>query len=141
MSFKFLEHATDAIVEVEAPTMVEALGEAANAVIHTTLNPEMVRPTESREIHAEGGDLRHMLFSWLEEVIYLLITKGFAIKEIKPHMSTRGDLYVITGRASGERMDLSRHGFKVEIKAPTFHEMEIQQQAGNGVRMRFLLDL
>ena len=39
----------------------------------------------------------------------------------------------------GEPLDLKKHGFKVEIKAPTLHQMLIKD--GRPVRMRFLLDL
>ena len=41
--------------------------------------------------------------------------------------------------ARGENVNLSKHGFKVEIKSPTFHDMRIKQN-GNVV-MRYLLDL
>jgi len=138
MSYRFLEHATDAVVEVEAPTLEEALKAAGDAVIHTTLNPGSVEERETREFAVEGGDLRHLLLNWLEEVIYLLITEGFAIKRIEPRVTKSGK-YAATCRVAGEPINLSRHGFKVEIKAPTFHDMEIT--LGDPVRMRFLLDL
>jgi SHS2 domain-containing protein len=39
----------------------------------------------------------------------------------------------------GEDIDFKKHHFKVEIKSPTFHGMEIEH---NGkVTMRYLLDL
>ena len=34
---------------------------------------------------------------------------------------------------------LKKHGFKVEIKSPTFHEMYIQE--GEQITLRYLLDL
>jgi len=47
--------------------------------------------------------------------------------------------YKINAKAYGEPLDFHKHNFKVEIKAPTFYEMEIRQD--EGVFMRFLLDL
>ncbi len=138
MGYRFLEHATDAVIEVEAPTLEEAFQAAGDAVVETTLNPDAVDGTETREFFAEGKDLRYLLFSWLEEVVYLLITDGFAVKRLEPRIS-QSEKMRITCRATGEPIDLSRHGFKVEIKAPTFHDMEIKQNGG--VYMRFLLDL
>jgi len=138
LGYRFLEHATDAIIEVEAPTLEEAFTVAGNAVVDTTLNPDAVNEAETREFSAEGKDLRYLLFSWLEEVIYLLITDGFAIKKLEPKI-TRSENMKIACKATGEPIDLSKHGFKVEIKAPTFHDMEIRQNGG--VYMRFLLDL
>ena len=48
--------------------------------------------------------------------------------------------YSIHGIIHGEPIDLKKHGFKVEIKAPTFHDMRIDENP-KGVSMRFLLDL
>ncbi|MDH3780541.1 MAG: archease [Nitrosopumilus sp.] len=50
------------------------------------------------------------------------------------------DGYRINAKAFGETLDVKKHNFKVEIKAPTFYDMEIRQD-NNGVYMRFLLDL
>ena len=141
MSYRFLEHATDAIVELEADTLQDAFEIAGNAVIDTTLNMNYVEEKEEREFIAQGKDLEYLLFSWLEEVIYVLITEGFAIKRLIPVISKDQD-YKITCRVFGEPINLSKHKFKVEIKAPTFHDMEIKiDDDDNKVYMRFLLDL
>ena len=47
--------------------------------------------------------------------------------------------YHIKAKAFGEPLDFKKHNFKVEIKAPTFYDMQIKQESG--VFMRFLLDL
>ena len=46
----------------------------------------------------------------------------------------------VVGTVAGEPLDVARHGFKVEIKAPTFHDMAVDV-APDRVKMRFLLDL
>ncbi|MFL6342937.1 MAG: archease, partial [Nitrososphaeraceae archaeon] len=44
--------------------------------------------------------------------------------------------------ARGEHLDLEKHHFKIEIKAVTYHEMQIKQEKEkNIVITRFLLDL
>ena len=89
-------------------------------------------------IKVQGKDLRYLLFNWLEAVIYQLITDGFAIKRITLDLK-KNEEYEITATSYGEPIDLKKHNFKVEIKAPTFHEMEILE--GKEVKMKFLLDL
>ena len=78
------------------------------------------------------------MFSWLEEIPFVLITEGFAIKRLEFDIE-ENDGYRINAKAFGETLDVKKHNFKVEIKAPTFYDMEIKQD--NGVYMRFLLDL
>jgi len=138
LSYKFLDHATDAIIEITAKNLKEAFSVAANAEINLTLDQDKVEERDQKEFSAQGKDLHYLLFSWLEEIPFLLITEGFAIKRIEFDIEKNED-YKIRAKAYGEPLDFKKHNFKVEIKAPTFHGMEIKE---NGqVYMRFLLDL
>ena len=138
MGYRLLDHATDVIVEVTAPALEAAFLSAAESVVDITLDRETVRERERRQVAASGKDLDYLLLNWLEEVIYLLITEGFAVRRLDVRLS-RSDAYRIDAVAYGEPIDLERHRFRVEIKAPTFHQMEIRE--GRVVTMRFLLDL
>lgn len=138
MSYKFLDHATDAFVEVTAKDLKEAFALTADAVINITIDQDKVEELDEKEFSANGKDLRYLLFSWLEEITFVLITEGFAIRRIEFDISENNG-YLINAKAFGEALDLKKHNFKVEIKAPTFYEMKIEQN--DGVFMRFLLDL
>jgi len=133
-----LDHATDAIIEVTAKDLKEAFSVTADAVINLTLDQDKVKEKEEKEFSAQGKDLSYLLFSWLEEITFVLITEGFAIKRIEFDIE-KDNGYKIIAKAYGEPLDLHKHNFKVEIKAPTFYDMEINQD--KGVFMRFLLDL
>ena len=138
MSYRFLDHATDAIIEVEGKNLKEAFAVTADAVINLTLDQDKVEEKQTKEFLAQGKDLHYLLFSWLEEIPFILITEGFAIKRIEFEIEKK-DIYKIYAKAFGEVLDLKKHNFKVEIKAPTFYDMEIRNE--NTVYMRFLLDL
>ena len=138
MSYKFLDHATDAFVEITAKDLKEAFAVTADAVINITIDQDKVEEKEEKEFSAQGKDLRYLLFSWLEEITFVLITEGFAIRRIEFDI-LGNDEFTINAKAFGETLDLKKHNFKVEIKAPTFYEMKIEQN--DGVFMRFLLDL
>ena len=138
MSYKFLDHATDAFVEVRAKDLKEAFSVTADAVINITIDQDKVEEMDQTEFSASGKDLRYLLFSWLEEITFVLITEGFAIKRIDFDILENNE-YTIKAKAYGEPLNFEKHNFKVEIKAPTFYEMKIEQN--NGVFMRFLLDL
>ena len=138
MSYRFLDHATDAIIEINAKDLKEAFSVAADAVINLTLDPDKVEEKESKEFVSQGKDLYYLLFSWLEEIPFILITEGFAIKRIEFDIEKNG-AYKINAKAFGETLDLKKHNFKVEIKAPTFYDMVIKNE--KEVYMKFLLDL
>lgn len=138
MSYKSLEHATDAIFEVTAPNLEEAFVIAAKSVIETILDVNSIEEKEEKALVVSGKDLSYLLYNWLEEIIILTITDGFAAKRVTLNIEKNSE-YRILARFWGEKIDIKKHHFKVEIKAPTFHEMEIRQ---NGtIYMKYLLDL
>ena len=138
MSYKTLEHTTDAIIEVTANNLKEAFQIAGISVIDTILDSSKVEENSSRNLIVKGKDLKYLLYNWLEEMIILTITDGFAWKRILLEI-TKNEDYQIEAEVFGELIDLKKHEFKVEIKSPTFHEMEIEQN--DKVIMKYLLDL
>lgn len=133
-----MEHATDAFIEVEAASLEEAFVVAAKSVVETILDVDLIEEKKERQISVSGKDLNYLLYNWLEEMIILTITEGFASKSLKVRLEKNQE-YKITADIRGEDVDIKKHHFKVEIKSPTFHLMEIKQ---NGrILMRYLLDL
>tara|TARA_Y100000996_G_scaffold120458_1_gene90178 strand:- start:1223 stop:1642 length:420 start_codon:yes stop_codon:yes gene_type:complete len=138
MSYKTLEHATDAIIEVTADNLRDAFRIAGISVIETILDISKVNEEDSKKIVVKGKDLRYLLYNWLEEMIILTITEGFAGKRIAIEINETNE-WEINAEIFGENINLERHEFKVEIKSPTFHDMRIEQN--ENVVMRYLLDL
>ena len=110
----------------------------ADAVVNLTLDQNKVDEKDQKEFTAKGKDIQYLLFNWIEEVTYLLITDGFAIKRIELEIVEK-EGFIINAKAFGETLDFKKHNFKVEIKAPTFYDMEIKTD--DEIYMRFLLDL
>lgn len=138
MSYRYLEHATDAFIEVKASSLEEAFVLAARSVVETILDMNSVEVKKIRQLRVTGKDLNYLLYNWLEEIIILTITDGFAVKSVKVKIEKNSE-YAILADLEGEDIDIKKHHFKVEIKAPTFHLMEIKQD--DGVQMCYLLDL
>jgi len=138
MSYRTLEHATDAVIEVTADTLEDAFKIAGISVIETILDVSKVTENDRKSIQVKGKDLKYLLYNWLEEIIILTITDGFAGKRIILTIS-KDEEYKINAEIFGETIDLKKHEFKVEIKSPTFHEMKIEEK--DSVTMRYLLDL
>ena len=138
MSYRTLDHATDAIIEVTADNLENAFKIAGISVIETILDISRVSEIEKKSIQVEGKDLKYLLYNWLEEIIILTITDGFAGRTISLTISNE-DGYKINADIFGEIIDLEKHEFKVEIKSPTFHDMRIEQK--DNVILRYLLDL
>ena len=138
MSYKVLDHATDAFIEVTASSLTEAFKVAGDSVVDIILDNSKIEEKKERNIVVKGKDLNYLLYNWLEDLIYLIITEGFAIKKLNITVE-KNEEYAISAQIFGEDIDIKKHGFKVDIKSQTFHEMDIKQE--KLVTMRFLLDL
>jgi SHS2 domain-containing protein len=138
MSYKYLEHSTDAFIEVKAKTLEEAFSVAGKSVVETIIDLKNIQEIEEKSIKVKGRNLLNLLYNWLEEIVTITITDGFAIRNISVNIK-KDDEYEIISKISGEKLDLKKHNFKVEIKSPTFHLMEIKEN--DEIIMRYLLDL
>ena len=138
MSYRHLEHSTDVIIEVTAPNLSTAFEVAGKSVVETIIDPSKIEEKTMKHLSITGKDLRYLLYNWLEEVIILTITDGFAVKRISVKIENNQE-YKIQAELFGEEIDIKKHGFKVEIKSPTFHEMDIHE--GDQITLRYLLDL
>jgi SHS2 domain-containing protein len=151
--YRFLDHMTDAIIEAYGSTLEEAFENAAMALCDTMIDLKSVLPKNEFKFSAKGDDLYSLLFDWLDQVMLLLVADRTAMSQfsvkIKQHNINSGGGgeeegggggYSLEGIARGEPLDLGRHHYKVEIKAVTYHEMEIRHEKDT-FTARFLLDL
>ena len=134
-----MDHMTDAVIEAHGSTLEEAFEQAAKGLNDTMIDLSGVRPDREIKIEASGHDLESLLFDWLDKVMLLLVADGIVMSEFSARIRKDGG-YSLSGVAKGEKLDLSRHHYKVEIKAVTYHGMYVRQEGGRFVA-RFLLDL
>lgn len=138
MAYRDLEHMTDAFIEVTGNSLEEAFENAGISVVDTIIDINTVEEKTQKKIEIIAKDLNNLLYNWLEEIIILTITDGFAAKRFSITL-TKDEEYCLVANINGEEIDFKKHHFKVEIKSPTFHLMEIKQE--KPIIMRFLLDL
>ena len=138
MSYKYLEHSTDAFIEVKAKTLEDAFSVAGKSVVETIIDSNNIQEIEEKNINVKGRNLLNLLYNWLEEIVTITITDGFAIKNFSVNIKKNKECQIVS-KISGEKLDLKKHNFKVEIKSPTFHLMEIIEN--DEITMRYLLDL
>uniref|UniRef100_A0A7C4GEJ7 Archease n=1 Tax=candidate division WOR-3 bacterium TaxID=2052148 RepID=A0A7C4GEJ7_UNCW3 len=76
-------------------------------------------------------------FDWLRELLFLFSAQGFVTGRAEV-------LEIETGRLTavlhGETYDPARHGLKLEVKTPTYHEYRLEETAG-GWQATILLDV
>lgn len=136
--YRYLDHMTDAFIEVTGDTIEEAFENAGISVVDTIVDIKSVENKEEREIEIYANDLKSLLYNWLEEIIILTVTDGFVGKTFNVKI-TKNDRHHLVAKIIGEEINFEKHHFKMEIKSPTYHLMEIKGE--KPVLMQFILDL
>ena len=138
--FRYLDHVTDAIIEAYGSSLDEAFENSAMGLVNTMIDLEQITPDQEYEIVAKGYDVKSLLYDWLEKVMLGLLIDNMALSDFKVKISENNGNYFLKGIAKGEVLDLKKHHYKMEIKAVTYHEMEIKQTE-DLITTRFLLNL
>jgi protein archease len=148
--FRYLDHMTDAVIEAYGGTLDEAFENSALGLVNTMFDltaTSKISCSADKEIQieAKGFDLQSLLYDWLEKVMLVVLMQHILLSDFKVKIYEKkvGDYsYILSGIAKGERLNLEKHHYKIEVKAITYHEMEIKEEKErNRVTTRFLLDL
>lgn len=131
---------SDAYIEAYGRDLNEAYANAAYALTDTVIDIQTVKPELKKVIEVRGFDLLNLLYNWLEAILLEMQVEQNVFREFSTKVSKEGDSWVIRAECFGERFDLEKHRPKVEVKAVTYHLMEVIDE-GNRYVLRFLLDL
>ena len=138
--FRYLEHVTDAYIEAYGDSMEEAFSYAAKGTLNVMFEIKDIQGTSKVDFRIEGVDYYELLFNWLERVHLFITIDNQVISNFELKISKLDSKYQLTGSGMAETIDIIKHGYKIEIKGVTYHEMEILQQ-GNQYKVKFILDL
>jgi len=120
------EHTADIGIRGYGETLEEAFEAVAIALFDVMVNVEKVEKKEVREIEVEGEDLYSLLYNFLEELLILHDTEGLVFRDFEVKIEKTEEGYKLKAKAYGEKLS-EKHEPKEEVKAITYHDMEIKQ--------------
>ncbi len=132
---------TDAYIMASGRNLEESFQNAALAMFDTMTDVKDVEEKMKDEFQVEGFDECSLLYNWLESLLVKLDIDGrvYSRFHIKPIERSQGRLF-LRADVYGETFDSSRHRRKVEVKAVTYHRMEVEKSQ-DGVCVKYILDL
>ncbi len=132
-----IEHTADAGIVVHAGDMRQLFERAAWGMFALITEPESVRSQQRARIELEAGDRGSLMVQWLSELNFRHATEGMVFGEFNIEQLTDERLLATI---KGERIDPARHRIHTEIKAVTYHGLEIVQDE-DGWRAQIIFDL
>ena len=135
-AFEVIEHTADVGIIAHGRTLPEVFANAAAGMMSFLISPDAVRSVEARKVAVEADDREGLLVAWLNELLVLLNGDGFVPGEFRIERLT--DTHLEAG-VLGEPVDTVRHRFRLDVKAATYHQLEIRQ--GQFWRARVIFDV
>lgn len=123
-AFEVIDHTADVGILARGRTLPELFAHAAEGMMHFLIAPETVQRQERRSVAAEAEDLPGLLIAWLNELLVLLNADGFVPTAFEVGEVT--DRRVAAG-VWGEPVDPSRHHFRLDVKAATYHQLYVRK--------------
>ena len=123
MRYEQLEHTADVMIKARGKTLEECYGNAAYALFNTMVDATTIVPTQEINIVQEGHDYESLLYNFLSEFLFVHDTTRLVLCEFDVTI----DGFKINCKARGERLDLEKHQPKTEVKAITYHMLDVDQ--------------
>ena len=132
MAFEHLDHTADTAVRVLGLDGPDLFREATRALLSILLDEASapVADPEAIPIRMEAEDPEALLIDYLNELIFLFDTKRFLPSRLEVRGLRLEKPALLEGEVRGETYDPARHRAKTEIKAATFHGLEIRTIGG-----------
>ena len=120
-SYEIIDHTADVAIKAFGKTLSEAFENAAKAMFDIITDNSEIESVGQYDIKLAASDLEQLLVDWLSELLFLnsaknLVFGSFKVKIDKNHLSAQ---------VFGEEYSKSKHKMGVEIKAVTYHMLEV----------------
>ena len=123
--YRLIDHTADLGIEVYGKDLKELFQNAAEAFSEIVWDTSQVLESRQIDISVEGDGLEQLMVMWLGELLYIHETEGFLFKRFEIH--EMGDSR-IRATGYGENFYEERHLIRTEIKAVTYHQIQVRQQ-------------
>jgi len=124
--YTLLDHTADLRIRVSGTDPAELFKNAGLAVFDLITEPNRLNSQEEIEINVIGDDPADLMVNYLRELLYLWTGKENLVKKIEIILISDT---TVSARVSMERYQPERHEILHEIKAVTYHQIEVGRAA------------
>ena len=120
-NFKFLEHTADIKFQAFGKTLNECFKNSVLAMINSQYKGK-IKNKLKKKIKIKGKDLENLLYNFLEEILFLVDTKGFLTSRAKVKISK--DRKSLEAELIGD--NIKNYKLSWDVKAITYNEMFVK---------------
>ena len=131
-----MSNTADAGILVTATTPEGMFETAALAFTELITNVDSLNHSVERRFGLQEDDMETLLVTWLQELLYLLDTEDLVFGKFQVNLQE----FSLEATAWGEVFDPEIHPMKTEIKAVTYHQLEVEQ-SDQGWQAKVIFDI
>lgn len=134
--YEYFEATADIGFKAYGKTLNEAFENAGTAMFNIITDTEDVEPKNEISFEITSEDKVSLLYDYLEELLFHHEIDFMLFTEF--HVQIDENLH-LSATIKGEKIDWDKHERKTEIKAITFHKMDVDET--DDVKLRAIVDL
>jgi SHS2 domain-containing protein len=135
--YSTFEHTADIGIEAHGRTLEEAFVNAAKGMFSVIAEGSNIGTREKRHIELPiDSDEEQLLVDWLSELLYINDVEGLVFDDFAVKIEDKS----LVADVYGEKYDISKHGYGTEIKAITYHMLQIKRNK-KGIHIKVLFDI
>lgn len=134
-TYELIDHTADVGIKAHGKTLSEAFENAAKGMFDIITDSSEIESIGQYDIELEASDLEQLLVDWLSELLFLNSAKNLVFGFFKIDLDEKNKK--LTAKVFGEKFDLSKHKIGAEIKAVTYHMLEVKKKKPFHVQVLF----
>ncbi len=142
MGFQFVDHTGDTAVLISGDSEATLLGHAARALCAILIDVDRSRlePCIESDVSLEAEDVESLLIDFLNELVFLFDSRRVLPISLRISRLTLEAPLRLQATVVGDTYAPDRHRFLTEVKAATFHDVEIRRSS-SGLSTTVVFDL
>ena len=133
--YELIDHTADVVIKAYGKNISEAFENAAKGMFDIITDSSEIESVGQYDIHLEAQDLEQLLVDWLSELLFLNSAKNLVFGFFKVELDE--EKCHLSARVFGEKYNISKHKMGVEIKAVTYHMLEVKNKRPYHVQVLF----
>jgi SHS2 domain-containing protein len=139
--YKVLDHTADVALEVQAGDLETLFIDAAKGWKVVVLEDSETSFQQTRAVKLTSFEPEDLLVQWLGELNYLLTVHQWVMHEVWDlKLKTPLDEWHLEAQIAGEPLNPQKHYIYSDIKAVTYHQLDIKKVDGE-YRTKIIFDL
>ncbi len=129
MTFAFFPHTGDIGVHLRAETLDGLFAAAAEAFLDAVTDAAGVRPADEVVLSCRAAELDLLLHDFLSELLFRFDARRLLLRPTAVTVRPDAPGWRVDAHLAGEALDSGRHAVDRVLKAVTYHELAVSQDA------------